>query len=670
MTEPDAPGVSLRSIDRSSHLVLVVNDDPAGRYATVRQLASAGFSTAEAASGEEALRLASGKLSAVILDIHLPDIDGLEVCRRLRADSSTRAVPVVHLTAAYLSDHDKVRGLDAGADAYLTHPVEPAVLVSTVQALIRARSAEEGMRRSEARFRAVYSRAPVGVCLLSVEGGRVLDANPALLQLLRRDRSLVLGRPLEELVAPSMRDAFVGLLAHRGAEEARAEVTMLDPDGEEVPVEWSVVPNIEPGVCLAMSVDLTPRIELARQRQQLLDRERDARTEAERTSRTKDDLIAVLSHELRTPLNAIMGWTHVLQRTATPETLARGLEAITRNVGVQARLISDILDMSRLNIGKLPLRLEEIDVQRTIDAVVGGVQSALTQKSQRLIVDFQPLGGALLADEARLQQILWNLVGNASKFSPDGSEIRLDVGPQDDGVRIAVADRGQGISPDFLSHVFDRFAQDDVSSNRRHGGLGLGLAIVKNLVEAHDGRVSARSDGAGLGATFEVWLPYSHGPTLPAESIDSSFGSLVQPTEGQRLKGVRMLLVDDDVDAGNMLALVVGEQGALPTVARHFETAVQAFSSQVFDVLIGDIGMPGRDGHELMRELRRIEGARGDGRHIVAVALTAFARDTDKVQALESGFDAHLGKPLRPHRLLQLLEGLLTHGAASSAKAP
>lgn len=648
-----------RKLDRSRHTVLVVNDDPVGRYATVRQLHAAGFPTVEAGSGAQALALADESLSVVVLDIHLPDIDGLEVCRRLRAQPATFKLPVIHLTAAYLTDEDKVRGLDAGADAYLTHPVEPAVLISTIQALVRTREAEDAMRRSEAKFRASYERAPVGIALVDQLDGQLLDVNPALLALLRRPRDDVAGRPLLDFVAADDLPVARAFLASLSVHEAQAEFRLLDAAGRVVPVEWSAAPQIEPGMDMLIATDISQRQMLAQQRQALLDRERNARGAAEHHSRMKDDLIAVLSHELRTPLNAIMSWAHVLQQQRQPDVMARGLAAIERNVAIQARMISDILDMSRLNLGKLPLSRQWVDVGGVIAAAVSALQPSLQNTGHHLRLDLQGEAALLHADSGRLQQVLWNLLGNAAKFSPAGSEIvlRLRAGPG--GVHIDVQDQGQGIAPDFLPYVFERFSQNDATTNRQHGGLGLGLAIVKNLVELHGGHVAVSSDGLGRGACFQIWLPGGEADSAPAElGAATSLGELGDEFEVS-LQGLQVLLVDDDAEAGTMLAMILGERGARLQHEQSVEAALEALDTpgpQRFDLLISDIGMPGRDGYDLIRELRAREGGAS---RLPAIALTAFSRDLDRAHALDAGFDVHLGKPLRPQLLLAQIRRLL-----------
>lgn len=646
---PVGIGVGARKLDRARHPLLVVNDDPVGRYTTVRQLQAAGFPTVEAVSGMEALALADESLSAVVLDIHLPDIDGLEVCRRLRRQPTTFKLPIIHLTAAYLTDEDKVRGLDSGADAYLTHPVEPAVLISTIQALVRTREAEDAMRHSEAKFRAAFERAPSGICLVDLVDGTLFEVNPAMLALLGRPLEAVMGHSLREFAAPqdaAVADEFLQGLA---ADSLHAEFQLVQPDGHLVPVEWAAASYVEPGIAMVVATDISQRLQLAQQRQELLERERSARCTAERHSRLKDDLIAVLSHELRTPLNVIMNWAHMLQKRSQPELLERGLAAIERNAVIQARLISDILDMSRLNLGKLPLNLDWVDAASVIAAAVAAVQPLLQRSNHQLRLDLARGQFKIYADDARIQQVLWNLLGNAIKFSPAGSEITLRLRAEEGGVAITVADQGQGIPADFLPFVFDRFAQGNAASNRQHGGLGLGLAIVKNLVESHGGHVAVASDGPGLGAQFTVWLPGDRATTSPAElGALSGFGALGAPAPAG-LAGLHVLLVEDDMEAATMLALILGEQGVQVHHAASVDAALELLQQRGFDLLVSDIGMPGRDGYELIREVRRREGA---GTRLPAIALTAFSRDGDRATALEAGFDVHLGKPARPQLLL------------------
>jgi PAS domain S-box-containing protein len=640
-----------RPIDRSQHQLLIVDDDPISRYATARLLRSAGFRTAEAANGSEGLAAAAeADVSAMIVDVHLPDIDGFEMCRILRSRERTHRMPVLHLSAAYVTDEDKVRGLDSGADAYLTHPVEPAVLVATVQALVRTRLAEEAMRRSESKFRAIYEQAPSGLALIDGDG-RVSDANPQMLHLLGRGLAEVVGRRLDEFQRAAAADG-----------DPR-EAAFDTPDGRTVHLSFSPPAQIEPGVSLIVAVDVSQRAALETQRQQLLERERIARSEAERVSRLKDTFIAVLSHELRSPLNAMVGWTHVLQQRGGSDETMRALAAIERNGRLQARMISDLLDMSRLNLGKLPLSFERVDPAEAVAAAVSAVQPDMDAKQIELRIEADEPVGALRADSSRLQQVIWNLLSNAVKFSPRGGRVTVALRAEAGELVLSVSDQGQGIAPDFLPYVFDRFMQSDAGRNRQHGGLGLGLSIVKQLVEAHGGQVRVHSAGLGLGATFEVRLPrdgQAHAeppPTALPDTPDSLLSPLNEGDQGEApLAGLHLLVVDDDADASGMLQIILRDRGAFVRVAGSTALALAALQETDFDVLISDIGMPGKDGYDLVRELRGLE--QKTGRHMPAIALTSFTRGQDEALALAAGFDAHCPKPLRPLNLVGLVARL------------
>ena len=648
-----------RPIDRAEHELLIIDDNPATRYATARVLRSAGFRTRESATGAEGLAAADDGISAVVLDIHLPDIDGFDLCALLRSRPASARLPVLHLTAAYVTDEDKVRGLDAGADAYLTRPVEAAVLVATVQALVRTRVAEEAMRRSESKFRAIYAQAPSGIALLD-DQGRFVDANPAMLRMLARDGGEVIGQPLADFAPREWAPRIVEFAVAPEGPVGALEIPMQRPDGSLVHLEWSVSPHIEPGVTMAMATDVSQRVALGQQRQQLLDRERSARSEAEQVSRMKDDFIAVLSHELRTPLNAIMSWTHVLrQRGGNVETM-RGLAAIERNGTTQARMISDLLDMSRLNLGKLPLTFTTIDPLEEVQASVNAIRPSDADNGPQIEVQAALPLRALRADASRLQQVIWNLLSNAIKFSPPHSRIVVELAQDAHGLRIRVRDEGQGIAPEFLPFVFDRFAQSDAASNRQRGGLGLGLSIVKQLVEAHGGTVAAASEGLGRGATFDVWLPSDPAHPGHEEFPDSSHGNDPVDMSQASLEGVQLLIVDDDAEASAMLRVILVDRGAIVQTANDVAAALQLLQVRKFDALVSDIGMAGQDGYDLIRELRRQEAG---GPRLPAIALTSFTRAQDREQALDAGFDAHCGKPLRPLRLVKQIRALLDHPA-------
>lgn len=668
-----ATRTDFRPIDRSQHELLIVDDNPASLYATSRLLRGAGFRTREASNGREALERVDDTVSALVLDVHLPDIDGFELCALVRSRGGLTRIPVLHLTAAYVTDEDKVRGLDSGADAYLTRPVEPAVLVATVQALVRTRIAEEAMRRSESKFRAIYAQAPGGICLLD-DQGRIVDANAAMLALLGRPLGEVAGQPLADFAALAWRDALQHFAARAADAPPNQEISVLRPDGTIVHVAWNMSPGVEPGLAMAMAADVSQRVALEEQRRQLLERERVARSEAEQVSRMKDDLIAVLSHELRTPLNAIVSWAHVLMRRGGTEEQMRGYAAIERNGQAQARMIADLLDMSRLNVGKLPLAFQFLDPGEAVASAVNAMRPASDGGDPAgpvIELVLAPPYRPLRADPARLQQIVWNLLSNAIKFSPPQGTVRVELAEDEVGVALTVADQGQGIAPEFLPFVFDRFAQSASATSRQRGGLGLGLAIVKQLVEAHGGTIDASSEGLGRGARFVVHLPSDGGSAAaepaPSKAENDAPGPAAATEEPgaaePSLAGLKLLVVDDDAEASAMLQIILSERGARVRTATDVPGALQLFEADPPDALISDIGMPGQDGYDLIREVRRRE--LGTGRHAVAVALTSFTRPQDRTQAMAAGFDAHCAKPLRPLVLVQQLRQL--HALQSAA---
>lgn len=647
----DAPSTGFSPHDRSAYEVLIVDDDPAARYATTRRLASAGFRTTEAASGAEALAAIKPSLAAILLDVHLPDIDGFELCRRLRTMPEVARIPILQMSAAYVTDDDKVRGLDSGADAYLTHPVDAAVLVATVQSLLRTRQAEAAMRRSEANFKAVYLNAPTGICLLDAEG-RFLDANPALLKLLARPLDQLIGRAVADFVVPADADqaARIAAGARDSGSELTAELSLLDADERAIPMEWRLSAHSE-GVTMAQVIDISAHRSEQRTQQISIDRERDARTNAEQLNRMKDEFIAVLSHELRSPLNAMMGWTHVLLRQGGGEQLMRGLRAIERNGQAQARLIADLLDMSRLNVGKMRLARTPVNLVEVVESAIASLQTATEENDNKIVLAGEPSLPLVFGDGARLQQVVANLLSNAVKFSPRGERIDVQLARADGGVGIVVRDRGRGIAPEFIPHLFERFMQAESANQRYRSGLGLGLTIVSHLVQAHGGRVAGQSDGLGRGATFTVWLPIGLAEAPAPATDDEQQAPLDMPLQGRHL-----LLVDDDTEALLMLQIILSDRGATIDMAHDHDEALAVLARRRPDLLVCDIGLPGKDGYQLIQEIRRREGR---GHRLPAVALTAFAQRSDQARALAAGFDGYLNKPVRPMLLVKTIGELL-----------
>jgi PAS domain S-box-containing protein len=589
--------------------------------------------------------------------VHLPDISGFEVCRAVRQNPATATLPVIHLSAAFVKNEDKVAGLDAGADAYLVHPVEPAILIATLQALIRARMAEESLRASESRFRAIYIQAPTGIALIDAKGN-FADVNPALVAMLDLDRAQLIGQPVSSFAPAEWRDFVVEKTAgaHAEAGSWNGDFPLQRRDGSLVRLEWTMSAHIESGLRIGIALDVSDRFELEARRREVLEREQAARASAERLSRTKDDFVAVLSHELRNPLNAIGGWVHVLKmRNRSPELLEKGLVAIDRSVKAQARLISDILDVSRISSGKLRLHPEWVEPKGLVTASIDALSGAIAAKRLQVQFDHEGADQPAWLDATRVQQIVWNLLSNAIKFSDLDGLIRVRLTRDGDTLALCVQDFGRGIERDFLAHLFDRFTQSDSPDNRLHGGLGLGLSIVKNLAELHGGGVTAESEGPGQGATLRVELGVV--PAAGAMLVLTDEHELRPAVPADRmLDGLEVLVVEDNADASEMLTVVLADCGANVRLAANYEDAMQLIEQDWPDILISDIGLPGRDGYDLVRSARQIE-AEGRRPRLLAIALTAFSRPQDRSKALEAGFDAHLGKPLQPHTLIAVITG-------------
>jgi signal transduction histidine kinase/DNA-binding response OmpR family regulator len=404
------------------------------------------------------------------------------------------------------------------------------------------------------------------------------------------------------------------------------------------------------------------------EREILLAREKMLREEAEKANRLKDEFLATLSHELRTPLNSILGWSQiVLGDMVDSDGIRTALETIHRNATSQAQLIEELLEASRLITGKLTLNLGPTEIAPAIQAAIDTILPKAGAKNIEIVTDFHADVTTMTSDSSRLQQMVWNLLSNSVKFTPDGGRIEVRTDHVGDKIEISVSDTGAGISPDFLPYVFDRFRQEDSTSTRKHDGLGLGLAIVRHLAELHGGKVSAHSEGLERGSTFTIILPLSQTESIVREEekeaevrpyIDSSFDRL--------LEGVRIHVVDDDEDSCNLLKFAFGLRGA---EVRTSSTAAEAYKSiekDPPDILLADINMPDEDGYSLIRKVRDINSQ--NGIQFPAIALTAMARAEDSEKALAAGFHMHIPKPVEIDELVATIADLLRHDRSSNGK--
>ena len=438
------------------------------------------------------------------------------------------------------------------------------------------------------------------------------------------------------------------------------------------------------------NTDVTEERTRTEERERLLEAERAARIETERTGRMKDEFLATLSHELRTPLNAILGWSTILRGegvggdggsatdggTRPADDLSEGLAIIERNARAQHQIIEDLLDMSRIISGKVRLDVQRLDLAAVVEAALETVRPAAAAKAIRLQTVLDPRARPVSGDPNRLQQVFWNLLGNAIKFTPRGGRIQVLLERVHSHLEVRVSDSGQGVAAEFLPFVFDRFQQADASTTRAHGGLGLGLAIVKQLVELHGGTVRVESPGPGAGATFTVALPLTVLQPDTAEGDDApppageqgprrhpraggspaSAASLLRPTAGLSLAGVTVLVVDDEADARALVGrLLLDRQATVHTAASAAE-ALELVRVERPDVLVSDVGMPGEDGYSLIRRVRALGPGQGGG--VPALALTAYARAEDRVRAVLAGFQMHVAKPVEPAELLTMVASL------------
>ena len=408
---------------------------------------------------------------------------------------------------------------------------------------------------------------------------------------------------------------------------------------------------------VAREAELHAQIEA---RSRLLSSEKLARNEAERANRLKDEFLATVSHELRNPLNAILGWSHMLRLgKLTPTNAERAVETIYRNAKSQAQLVADLLDVSRIISGKLRLDVRAVDLLYIVNAAVDSIRPAADAKSIRVQTMLDPAAAPISGDADRLQQVVWNLLTNAVKFTPKGGRIQVKVQRIDSHVEIVVRDSGVGISKEFLPYVFDRFRQADASSTRIHGGLGLGLSIVHQLVDLHGGAVTVQSEGEGTGATFTVTLPFvgvvSH--QKETEAVHPTQSDQVLSFDGlPSLQGLRILVVDDEPDTRELIHEVLKECGAEVITSPSAAEALAALEQHKPDILISDLGMPDEDGYSLITKIRALPAERGGD--IPAAALTAYARAEDRMRVLRSGFQFHLPKPVDSAELVTVVASL------------
>jgi signal transduction histidine kinase len=556
--------------------ILIVDDLPEKLLVYRTLLEDLDAQIVEAHSGTEALkRVLEGEFAVILLDVNMPDIDGLETANLVRRHKNGRHTPIIFITS-YADEMQTARGYELGAVDYILSPVIAPVLRTKVRVFVDLYEARAALSLSN--------------------------------------------QELETRVT-----------------ERTAE---LQTSNERLHAE------------------IAERLRAEAEREALLAREKVLRAEAEELSRLKDEFLATMSHELRTPLNAIFGWITLLRTRRLDEaTQERALETIERNARAQKRLIEDLLDVSRIVTGKVALELVTVDPRRVVEAALETMHPAAQAKGLKILPLLDTGAGTVRGDFARLQQVVCNLLSNAIKFTDSGGHVEVCLARRNGEVEISIADSGQGIKPEFLPLVFDRFRQEDGSISRRHGGLGLGLAIVRHLVELHAGSVDAQSAGEGKGAKFIVRLPVREAGLLP-RVVEVPGGGIATPA---MLTGLRLLVVDDDPGARELISGMLAGFGAQVSVAEGGQAALKLLFAERPDVLIADLGMPEMDGYALIEQVRALDPDFGG--KTPAVAVTAYASPQDRLRALQAGYQNHVAKPVEAEELAIVIASLAGRAA-------
>ncbi|HEY2322124.1 MAG TPA: response regulator [Thermoanaerobaculia bacterium] len=625
-------------------IILNVDDNEPSLYAKTRVLRRAGFEVVEANRGSTVMPLvATHQPDLVLLDVNLPDASGYDLCRQIKTHPDHAATIVVQISASFVEGMDRMRGFEAGADSYFTEPMEPEELVANIAALLRIRQMETELRRSAVEWQQTFHAVHDGVAIVQ-ESGTISRCNPAF----ERLAGAAVGKRIDEVLFPDGSESLKRLLVDAAASNSSATTELrLNNRSFRLSVD-PVVDMMGQTTHFACTLsDITAEDEVAKLNDQLrttVESLRRAKLHADAASRAKDDFLATLSHELRTPMTSIIGWAQMLKMFgANPQSAIEAADAILLSAQAQSQLVEDLLDLSRITTGKLHLETDTLPLAEVVEAAVQTIVPAANAKQ---ITIEKNLGEAsVVGDRTRLRQVVWNLVSNAVKFTPDGGAISVSLFARETRAVIEVRDNGQGIDPDFLPAVFDRFSQAEAVSNRSKTGLGLGLAIVRHIVELHGGEVTVASEGAGKGATFSVLLP------LVASSGVAAKREKTLP----RLEGRRILVVDDTQDALTMFATFLRASGATVFTASSMQQALLIRATEDVDAVVTDLAMPGESGLALIRALRNDPVTGHSGLAIIAMTAMGNASRTD---ALAAGATAFLEKPAGPADLVRLLASL------------
>ena len=694
--------------------ILLVDDKPEKLLALEVVLEELNQNIVRAYSGREALRaLLNDEFAVILLDVNMPGMDGFETASLIRQRKSSEHTPIIFVTA-FGDDTHSAQGYQLGAVDYILAPVVPEVLRSKVAVFVdlfkksqQVRRQAETLRRRAAQLQKLAAASLAINGALSIErmlqtitdsARDILGSHQAITLFIqdagsdrRAPRTKAFASFSEKYADWRERELDLSPVARTLVATSRTATRMTSDELHAHP-DWEIVrqldiPPIRGGMLAApltgrdgtnlgviylsdradggefTSDDEAVLVQLAQMGSIAI--ENTLFAEEREANRIKDEFLSTLSHELRTPLNAILGWTQLLRVEKLTEETRHGLEVIERNAKAQTRLVEDMLDVSRVSTGKLRLNVKTINLRTLCEAAVEAIRPAADAKDIALeFNDEREDEKHINGDADRLQQVAWNLLSNAVKFTQHGGRVTISLACVQSAARIRVTDNGAGISPKFLPYVFDRFRQADSTSTRNHGGLGIGLTIVRHIVELHGGTVAADSAGEGEGATFTVTLPIAavraEVAAAPKRATSSSPSHAPAPveatTEHADLTGVEVLVVDDEPDAAEVIARVLKRCGANVATAGSANEAIECFHRRRPHVLVSDIAMSGRDGYDLVRAIRELPAEKGG--EIPAIALTAYAREEDRIRALNAGFQVHLAKPVEPSALTAVVAHL------------
>jgi PAS domain S-box-containing protein len=624
-----------------SRRILNVNDDAAARYLVTRLLRHAGYQVEEAATGAEALACARSLPSLIVLDVKLPDVSGLEVCRRLKADPATAGVPVLHTSATFTSSEGRVEGLDSGADGYLTQPIEPPELLATVRALLRAHDAEQVNRALAAEWRQTFDAIGDAVALVD-SSGLVVRCNLRMQQLTERDAAALAGAPVENALHARPGIAVDGLISAARVARARQSLELRASD------RWFRVvvdPALDTGDVHRLVVIVTDVTDLKR----LEEGQRLRAEQLAQENRQKDEFVAMLAHELRNPLNAIAASNSLQQHVGAQD--ARNVqlrETVTRHVRKLARMLDELLEFSRMTRGTLRLQTRPLDLALVVENAVQltSAQTEALQQHVEVVGHAGPL--PVVADALRLEQALANIVENASKYSDPETTITIEMrsilADHRHAAEVVVHDQGIGLTAEQLESVFQPFVQGPQTLARTSGGLGMGLTIARRLLELHGGTLTADSAGPGTGASFALRLPLAD-TEFPATSPDPAAAD-----PGQGDMPLNILIIEDDADAATMLSTLLENRGHIVRVTNDGLSGVQAARTDRPHVAFVDVGLPCLDGYGVAERMRA-----EFGEEPLLVALTGYGRPEDRARAMRAGFDVHMVKPIDFDDIMVLL---------------